>query len=131
MRVLLDSSLIIDFLRRQDKSSSWLYALSTTGYQLYASIITHTELHAGKSVWEKSEAREELMEIFSGIKLLRLTKDISEQAGQLRALYDTDLIDAIIAATAITQQLQLATLNQKHYTRIANLKLLSPKTLAN
>lgn len=128
MKVLLDSSLVIDLLRRQDKASTWLYNLSGEEYQLYASIITHAELYAGKSVWEKSTAREELIEIFSGIKLLRLTKMISEQSGQIRADYDINLIDAIIAATAVIQELPLATLNQKHYVRIPNLKLLSPRS---
>ena len=51
--VLLDISVIIDFLRRKKKEQTVLYLLVEGDYDLSIFLITHTELYAGKSVWEK------------------------------------------------------------------------------
>src|SRR4051794_19745497 len=48
-KLLIDTSVIIDFLRRQDKEQSLFYTLAREKYLLYISIISHTELFAGKA----------------------------------------------------------------------------------
>lgn len=121
--VLLDTSVIVDFLRRKDKEQSLLYRLAGKKLKLSLSIITHTELYAGKSVWEKRKAGSELETILSGLTLIPLDVSISQLAGQIRARYTINLVDAIIAATAITNKISLATLNTKHFTSIKGLKL--------
>lgn len=126
--MLVDSSLIIDFLRRKNKSECWFYSLVAGDKQLMVSVITQAELYAGKSVWEKKRARDELGLIFSALKILPLTEDIAISAGKIRAVYGIDLIDSIIAATAISKSVPLATMNQKHFKSIVNLKLVPVKT---
>lgn len=121
--MLIDSSLIIDFLRRKNKSECWFYSLVTGDKQLMVSVITQAELYAGKSVWEKKRARDELGLIFSALKILPLSEDIAISAGKIRAVYGIDLIDSIIAATAISKSAPLATMDYKHFKPIANLKL--------
>lgn len=123
-QVLVDSSVLIDFLRRSDKTDTILFNLVSQQYQLYASIITHTELFSGKSVWEKKLARDELKKLFSGITFLSLDEAISEKSGQIKAKSEINLLDAIIGATAILTQLKLVTLNVKHFSKIKQLKLL-------
>lgn len=123
MKILLDTSVIIDFLRRKDKERSLLYSLAKKDYQIHLSIITHTELYAGKSVWENKKAAIELETLFSGMNLLLLDEEISKSAGKIKALYNIHLIDAIIAATAIYHELDLATLNLKDFQKIKGLKL--------
>lgn len=124
--ILLDTSTLIDFLRQKDKQATWLYQLAHSQNSLAASIITHTELHAGKSIWEKPTAKKELATIFSGIRLIPLTEAISKLAGKYHARYQLDLIDAVIAATAATSKHTLATFNQKHFQKIPGLKLVTP-----
>ena len=131
MKLLVDTSVIVDFLRQDDRSATWLYSLSQAKHHFLASIITHTELYAGKSVWEKQTAQQDLEHIFSGIKLIPLTQSISQKSGYLKAKYQLDLIDSIIAATALNQKLPLATLNQKHFSSIPSLKLLTPSSQQN
>ena len=121
--VLLDTSVLIDFLRQKQKRNTWFYALAKQGQPLAASIITHTELFAGKSVWEKSKARKELESIFAGISLIPLNQEISILAGKIRAKNKIDLIDAIIAATAVKEKMALVTLNPKHFEKIPGLRL--------
>lgn len=122
-RILLDSSIIIDLLRRKDKTQTLLHKLTLQGYHLAIAIITHAELYSGKSIWEKQKAREELETILQYIEIISIDKSISEKAGEIRAHYQINLLDAIIASTAIHHNLSLATLNIKDFEKIPKLKL--------
>lgn len=123
-KVLLDTSVVIDFLRRKDKENSILFLLARDSNQLFVSIITHTELYSGKSVWENKNAQKELELLFSGIKILPLDEDISKEAGKIKTQHDMNLLDAIIAATSIKHSLNLSTLNLKDFEKVKNLKIL-------
>lgn len=123
-RILIDTSVIIDFLRRKDKEVTLLYTLSQE--ELYISIITHTELYAGKSVWEQNKARQELKILFSGLSILPLIEEISQNAGRIKAYnHDLSLLDCVIAATALYHKLPIVTLNRKDFERIESLQLLN------
>ena len=120
--LLVDTSVIIDYLRRRDKENSLIYKLSEK-FELKVSIITHTELYAGKSIWENASARKTLEILFDGVKILPITKDLSISAGKIKAKYDISLMDAIIAATSLKGKIAIATLNTKHFSLIKILKL--------
>jgi predicted nucleic acid-binding protein len=45
-------------------------------------------------------------------------------AGEIRAKNNIDLIDATIAATAVSEKLPIVTLNKKHFQKIPGLKLI-------
>lgn len=121
--MLIDSSLIIDFIRRRDKSSCWFYSLINGEIKPTVSVVTQAELYAGKSVWEKQRARDELGLIFSVLRILPLSEEIAISAGRIRAIYGIDLIDAIITASAMSRSESLATLNPKHFKVVTGLKL--------
>jgi len=122
--IIVDTSVIVDYLRRSDKERSFFVSLLNQERDLCASIVTHTEVYSGKSVWERKEMRGVIADIFSGIIILPYDFAISEQAGRLRARYDMQFADAIIAATALSQTLPLATLNRKDFEGIEGLNLL-------
>ncbi len=123
--LLLDTSVIIDFLRIGDKSESIFYNLISKDINLFSSILTHAELYSGRSVWEKRVAYEELGIIFEGVEIVGVTKKISMEAGKIRAKYDLDLIDSIIASTAIQLDLPLVSLNFKDFSKVEGLELLN------
>lgn len=126
MKILLDTSIIIDFIRQKDKTKTYFYKLALKKENsFHISIITKAELYAGQSVWKNAKARNDLEIILSKISISALTHIISINSGKFKALYGVDLIDGIIAATAITHKLPLATLNRKHFSKIPSLKLLS------
>ncbi len=127
IKILLDTSIIIDFLRRKDKENTLLYSIVKRGYQPFVSIITHTELYAGKSVWENKRAQEELEALFSGIQLMPLESEISQKAGELKVKYNMNLLDAIIAATALVNKLEVFTLDTKDFEKIKEIKRIDPK----
>ncbi len=116
--VLVDTSIIIDFLRQKDKNITIYISVEQSQIPLYASIITHTECFSGKSIWDKKEAYAALRLLFADIKILPLEEEISEKAGKIRAVYGRNISDAIIAATTLHHNLNLATLNIKDFEKI-------------
>lgn len=121
--VLVDTSIIIDFLRQKDKNITIYIRLEKSQIPLYASIITHTECFSGKSIWEKKEALQALRLLFAGIQILPLEEEISEEAGKIRAIYSRNISDAIIASTAMHHRLTLSTLNIKDFEKIDGINL--------
>jgi predicted nucleic acid-binding protein len=124
MKILVDSSLIIDFLRVKDNTTSLFYQLSAHDHDLSVSIITQAELYSGKSVWEKPDVQAALETIFSGLTIVPLDSTVAVSAGQIRAAHGTDLIDALLAATALRHGLTVATLNRKDFAAISGISLL-------
>lgn len=126
-KLLLDTSILIDFLRRKDKERSLLVKINRLGYSPAISLITHTELFSGKSIWQKKRARRELEALLSGLEIILFNQQDSQRAGKIRARYQISLVDAIIAACALEEKLSLVTLNIKDFKKIKGLKLLRIK----
>lgn len=122
-KILIDTSIIIDHLRLKDKKQTILYKLFQNDHQLFISILTYAESYAGKSIWQIKKAKTILKDILSSIKTLPIEENLSEKAGQISALYNVDIVDAIIAATALEHKLELVTLNIKDFEKIEGLKL--------
>jgi predicted nucleic acid-binding protein len=121
--VLVDTSIIIDYLRLKNKKETYLYKLIKRGFSIKISMITHTELYAGKSVWENRKVRSVLEKLVGGFQILKLTEERSLLAGELRAHLDMQVMDAIIAATALSKNLPLASFNYKHFKDVEGLEL--------
>ncbi len=124
--MIVDSSILIDHLRSTDKSSTIFAGLLeeiTTKPKI--SILSHTELFAGKSVWEHKQARLALELTLSKVIVIDLTQEISQLAGKLKATMNTPMADAIIAATALAEHEPLVTLNPKHFATIPQLKVVA------
>ena len=121
-RIIVDTSVIIDFIRYKDKSKTIFHKLNQNN-DVYISIITHSELYAGKSVWEKSKARIILEKILSNLYIVGISENISILAGKISFEYNTSIVDAVIAATAISNKFPLATLNLKDFEKINGLSL--------
>lgn len=122
-KVLIDTSILIDFLRRKDKEKSLLFKLLRLNRQPAIALITHAELFAGKSVWRKKKARQELTDLIAGLEIILPNEEVSQLAGKFRAKYQINLLDAMIAAEAVISQLPLLTLNLKDFQKIRGLKL--------
>ena len=123
-KILLDTSIIIDYLRIRNKNSTILKYLADKNYKLFISIISHTELYAGKNIWKEAVARKELELVLSGLEILNLDKTISIKAGKIRSEYNLEITDSIIASTALSYKLKLATLNVRDFKDIKAIQLL-------
>lgn len=124
--LLIDTSLLIDFLRQKRKEETIYQALAATElYQFAIAMVTVAELYAGERIWKELHARTELGNLLSGLQILPLTTEIAQRAGELRAKQKVPILDALIAATAIEHGVSLATLDVADFKKIKGLKLFS------
>jgi predicted nucleic acid-binding protein len=122
--IVIDSSVIVDFLRAGKKQETQFVRLAGESEEnLVVSIVTHTELYSGRSVWESKKALEDLEVVLSQMTIVGIDTALSKVAGKLVARYGMSLADAVIAATTIEQKALLATLNRKHFKMIKGLEL--------
>jgi tRNA(fMet)-specific endonuclease VapC len=122
---LLDSSILIELFRKKDKEKTLFYRLAKTNNILYISSITYYEIGIGNrkvhfDYWEK---------LSENLQILPFDKVCSDTAIAiyLDLLKDNkmiDLADILIGATALTHNMPIATLNEKHFSRIAGLEII-------
>ena len=123
--ICLDTSVLIDFFRKKDKTKSFFFEL-TKSYSLFAvSVITEYEIRIGSNV----ETDLFWNDFFEKITVLSFDKEASLNAVKIfkQLKKDSKLIeipDILIAATAQANQLKLATLNKKHFERINSLEII-------
>ncbi len=120
MSVLLDTSVIIDCLRLQDRARKFYAELPA---RAAVSVIAIAEIAAGT----RRRREEDDAEKFWGlVTILPVTAEIAHRAGShlrhFNASHGVEIADALIAATAEHHKLALATLNVKHFPMFAKLK---------
>jgi len=123
MKILLDTSVLIDYTRQSNNPNSFFSKLVAKNHDFYISDITVAEMYAGKYVWESKAKRTTISLILKHLTKLPTNGKVALLAGQIRATTHIALLDALIAATAIHHKLPLATLNTKDFSSIPHLKL--------
>lgn len=113
---LLDTDVVINFLNKKPPHEQLIPQLADRGI-LYLSILSIAELRAG---WSKEKAAVFLPDVYDLFVVADMTRDIAECAGELRNRYKKQgiqlhVVDAIIAATAISNGYQLLTGNRKDF----------------
>ncbi len=123
--IILDSDIVIDFLRQYPPAVNWLSVLgdeeiALPGYvvmELMQGCTNKVELRELKKfiadfevIWPSSEICNEALEVFS----------------QYNLSHNLGLLDALIGQTAVALGLPLHTFNRKHYTAIPNLVMVQP-----
>ncbi len=107
---LVDTNIIIWYLRGREDEIKLLQKLSEEGY-LLISVVTITEVRAGLT---KNQAR--VISILKDIfRTIEVNDDIAELAGVFKQKYRLDIADMLIAATAIVTNSKLVTYNKKHF----------------
>ena len=120
--ILADTSILIEYFRKSDKSNSTLVKLFNQDYDFCISAITEFEIYTGATALQLAFWNDFL----SGIEVLPFDKNSVKEAVRINTALKVkskqiDLADLFIAATAISNELQLATLNRKHFERIEEL----------
>ncbi len=125
-QIMVDTSILIDYFRKTDKSKSRLFQLVQKFDEICISSITEFEIYTGANdlqidFW-KSMLSEFIVFPFDGDAAL-MAADVQNKLKQKRK--SIDKADLFIAATAIANNLTFDTLNQKHFQHIEDLKLLN------
>lgn len=122
--MLLDTDILIDYLRGRPEAREFLLNLPQ---ETAVSAVTVAELHVGVRDGAERLALDDLLSTFL---LLPLDAEAARRGGLLRRDYGKShgvgLNDALIAATALQQNLALATLNQQRYPMLGSGQLLQP-----
>lgn len=125
--VVLDTNIIIDHLRLHKglKTSLTQIVQSNPDDTFSISIISIQELYQGKSSREP-EKNDDIVAILNVLKVLPYNFKVAKLAGAITrdSKKTIGLADAAIAATAIINNCQLATLNKKDFEGISKLELL-------
>jgi tRNA(fMet)-specific endonuclease VapC len=124
-QLMIDTTILIDYFRKTDKSNSRLVSHFRNFDQLFISSITEFEILNGateihKQFWDRLLSRLTVLDFDS--KAAREAANIVAQLKPKRKTIDKP--DLFIAATAIVNDLSFDTLNTKHFIDIDNLNLL-------
>ena len=123
--ILLNTSILIDYYRKTDKENTVWIKLIDEGYAFGVSEITKFEIFSGATsaqvdFWDS---------ILKSNTIFPFNETCVDTAVQLqqalkRKRKQLDFADLFIAATALTFELPIATLNKKHFERVDNLSLI-------
>lgn len=117
---LLDTDVLIDFLRGYDKAVDFVTANS---HRIILSSIVVAELYAGVKGSAELSALDNFISLFT---VVPVTAEIARAGGLYKRDYakshGVGLADAIIAATCESENAGLKTLNVKHYPMIKGIK---------
>jgi len=112
---LFDTDVLIDYLRGSQKASTFLTKVIEDSI-CYLSVITVAELYAGV---REGEERAVLENFLNAFEIVTLNENMSRDGGLHRRdhgkSHGVGLADALIAATAISCDATLVTLNKKHF----------------
>lgn len=118
--VLADTDVLIDFLRGHPAAIAVVKA--NAGRIILSSIVV-AELYAGVKGDQERQALDELVALFP---LVPLTGDLARAAGLYKRDYAKShgigLADAVVAATVVSGNSELLTLNVKHYPMLKGLR---------
>lgn len=124
-KVLIDTDILIDHLRGQEKAKEYLKGIESGNVKGVISVITEAELAAGKSTRDML-IRMKVRRLVKILEKVVVTSEIAWKAGELKRDYNCRLMDALIAATALNLDLKLVTRNIKHYETITGLEIEEP-----
>lgn len=120
-RYLLDTDVLIEYLRGSDQAAEYLEQLKG---ELLISAITVAELFSGARGSDELDALDQFMLAFEVVSVDEL---LARSGGQLRAEYHAShgvgLADALIAASAAERGAELVTFNRRHYPMVEDLQV--------
>lgn len=128
LKIVSDTNIIIDHLRGVPQATKLMQEIENENFEGLISTITILELMAApRMTEERLEAVRDLLDMFEHIPV---DGHIAATAGmylaRYRASHGLEPMDAIIAATASTNDAALFTLNTKHFKFIEGLVVINP-----
>jgi hypothetical protein len=116
--LLVDTDVFVDHLRGTRR-------LRPGGNRISYSVITRCELYAGRGTQESAIAL-----VLAPFQELAVNRTIAERAGRLRRENPINTPDALIAATALENDLKLMTRNLRDFSGVPDLLLVPPDSIS-
>ncbi|MCM0592053.1 MAG: type II toxin-antitoxin system VapC family toxin [Gloeotrichia echinulata IR180] len=124
MRYLYDTNIFIYYLADELKVSSFFAENFLDLHEVFVSPIVRIELLSFSGL--SNEEEQAIEDLLSQFKLVPLLREIENLTIQLKQQYKIKLPDAIIAASALSQDASLVTRNVGDFQGIAGLKIENP-----
>jgi predicted nucleic acid-binding protein len=118
---LIDTNILIDHLRGEALATQFLTNVETGRTKACISVLTAYELLTVPHL-QAGETRE-IERLLTLLPSLAITPRVARLAAEFRRRYQTDIADALIAATAKIRNAMLVTRNLKDFQRIKGLRL--------
>lgn len=116
MRLVCDTSVIVDVLRGDDRATALLGDRAAGGDQLWGVAVTRSEILSGM----RSRERPATLALLDSLRWLEVDVELADLAGEMARRYrrshpGVELPDCIVAAGAELLGATLLTLNVKHF----------------
>jgi tRNA(fMet)-specific endonuclease VapC len=132
VKIVIDTDLLIDLLRNQKQTTTFVAKLEEKNYALATTAINVFELHHGAHKSEECDKNLQAIHLLiSRLRIFPLTSKAAQKACHIYAQLERQrqqirLRDTLIAAIALTSECSVATHNQVHFNRISNLEIIMP-----
>jgi hypothetical protein len=116
VRLLLDTSVVVDHLRGDPRAVALLEESARGGHELWSSTAVRTEVRAGMRRGEEPATET----FFDAVRWQAVTVEIADRAGDLARRYmkshsGVDTVDYLVAASALALDARLLTLDVRHF----------------
>lgn len=123
MKLLLDTSVLIDILRGHEGAVAFLEEAATREDELWSVTIVRTEVVAGMRPRERGPT----MALLDALRWIDVTVDLADDAGalarkHLRSHPGVDVTDYVVAAAAQQLQARPCTMNLRHFPMFPDLE---------
>lgn len=121
-KVLVDTNIIIDFTKGKSKDLKFLFEKQEEGkINLYVNPVIISEFFTDRNL-KNGKKLQKARDFFNLFDLANITKEVGFLAGELLREGKVNFLgDALIAATCLYFNLQLATKDKKDFTKIKQL----------
>jgi predicted nucleic acid-binding protein len=119
--MLIDTNIIIDHLRGEEKATALLSKIETGTIKGYISTIIEAEVLAGFNL--SARKIEEINKLLSIFQRIDLDSEIAQKGAEFRRKYRCELIDSLIAASAWKVGVELVTRNIRHFDKIKEIDI--------
>jgi tRNA(fMet)-specific endonuclease VapC len=129
-RVIIDTDILVDFLRDNNKATSIVAHLEENNSRLATTAVNAFELYYGAhKARDPQEAAHATRQILNRLLLLPLTAKSAQKAGHIYADLEKigqpiRLRDTLIGAIALTRDYKVATRNKDHFRKIKDLQII-------
>lgn len=123
MKIVVDSSILIDYLRGGRKWEEFVVNLEEETELILPTIVIF-ELFSGEST-KNPQRKQDMLDYIGKFQKIDLSEDIARRAGELfrDIKIKMQVPDYLIAASALEINAEVLTLNTKHFQQIPNLKI--------
>ena len=125
-RLLVDTSVIIEFLRKRDKKETILWKAKEKNCDCVVSAITVFELYPGAKT---ERHKKDLKILLKWMEIIPFTEKLAKKSAEIYLQLkernnELEFRDIFIGATAIEMDIPVLTLNEKHFSRIPEVEII-------